>query len=965
MKRIGYLFFSGSLWGIFCISAASTQTAYYLSNSGDDAHAGTSPTAAWRTLAYASNFNGYKPGDSILLRAGDVFRGTLTLNSDSIVVASYGAGSKPEIWGSQTIASQWTQHSGSIYKTPYTGRPSFIFVDGQLHMLARSPGNNQYHLITQASNISSSWIRDNSLIGYPHDLKDTYISLRQDNWTVTTRSVTAFDATTGTIMLSEPVSFQGGVFKQGWGYILSNKLHFLDGPGEFFMDTANSELYLWAYHHAMPSHVEASVYDFGIQTTSSGKRAITVSNIVFRYQAIAGVLLFDNGERVSVRHCAFYHMPFAITNRQLRNSEGHCTPRTSSEINFSNNLLEDIYKAGVKLENTTASVVENNILRNICTIVNAAEWLNFPCGTFNESGVGINTVGHNSVVRGNSIAVCGHYGIRVSNNGIVENNCIDSCCILYSDCGAIYRYYDYTLQTKNSPPNGWKQVEIRNNIISNIISNHDGVAPMGSASSIYIDHRTSSSWLVNPNFVPDSLVIENNTIVNGLSGLASTGIARALVRNNIFYRCGETSLNIGTLDLYSYIQTYRKYHIYNNVFFSESFHRQLGFYNSNPNNATFDFCWADFNFYITLRNRFPFYVRRATTLGGGQFLDKPMDIDAWRAFGKDSNGIFYEPLYAHCTIIDTLAPGNLVRNPDFSKNNIAGWSGFPSNMEITRDTVVAMGSYALKAYFDHIISTNCISSAVSCRLYDSQNNTEIVNLSPTSYYAVSFDIFSTVPKTLSLSITGDADSDIVFGGVEVDIKGGVVQRFYYVFKPAALALKGKLHLSGCFDSDYIFYLDHVDLFPIEAICLEPAEKFPLFTNCGASPVSISLPQNCYRDLYGNLVRGSWTLAPYSSVVLEWLPDTSCQTINTTSAAIKTERLRIYPNPAQEFVTVVTDIENGFVRIHNVNGQTVGIEKFDRAPLRISIGHLPAGVYFVELIEASGSGRQGIKFVKER
>jgi hypothetical protein len=183
MKTKGYVLFL-SAWSIFCATAASAQTSYYLSNGGNDANSGTSPAAAWQTLARASSFGGYQPGDSILLRAGDVFRGTLTLNTDGIVVASYGHGAKPEIWGSETIAGQWSLHSGNIYKTPYAGRPSFIFIDGKLHLLARWPGNNKYRLITQAPSPTS--IRDNALIGYAHDLKGAYILLRQDNWTVTT-----------------------------------------------------------------------------------------------------------------------------------------------------------------------------------------------------------------------------------------------------------------------------------------------------------------------------------------------------------------------------------------------------------------------------------------------------------------------------------------------------------------------------------------------------------------------------------------------------------------------------------------------------------------------------------------------------------------------------------------------------------------------------------------------------------
>jgi hypothetical protein len=345
-----------------------------------------------------------------------------------------------------------------------------------------------------------------------------------------------------------------------------------------------------------------------------------------------------------------------------------------------------------------------------------------------------------------------------------------------------------------------------------------------------------------------------------------------------------------------------------------------------------------------------------------------MDMAAWRDFGKDGNGVFHEPLYAHCNITDTLAPGNLVRNPNFSQNNIIGWSCHPTKqnnplnyMSIVRDTVAAFASYGLRATFNHTAGTYY--PTVDCGLYDQKNNTNVVNLSPSAYYVVSFDIFSTAKKTLSLSIIRDEDSKDVFGSIDIEVIGNTVQHFYHIFKPTAAAVRAQLSFNGKFDNDYTFYLDNVNLFPVEAVCLDPAEKFPLFTNCTANSVSISLSPNCYKDLYGNLVSGSLTLAPYSSVVLEWLPDTLCLTSGTATATVKTERPLIYPNPAQEFATVITDMESGFVRIYNASGREVSMEKFDERPLRLYVGHLPAGMYFVELIDASGSRRQRGKVIK--
>ena len=71
---------------------------YYLSPSGNDAAAGTSPASAWRSLGRASRAI-LKPGTRLLLQGGSEFTGKLTLNERDagraarpVVIGSYGSG---------------------------------------------------------------------------------------------------------------------------------------------------------------------------------------------------------------------------------------------------------------------------------------------------------------------------------------------------------------------------------------------------------------------------------------------------------------------------------------------------------------------------------------------------------------------------------------------------------------------------------------------------------------------------------------------------------------------------------------------------------------------------------------------------------------------------------------------------------------------------------------------------------
>lgn len=83
-----------------------TPRSYYISNStGSDHNNGTSPNAPWKTLSRIRQET-YHPGDSILLKSGDLWETTSTTIFNSkftgtkelpIVMSSYGTGNRPRI----------------------------------------------------------------------------------------------------------------------------------------------------------------------------------------------------------------------------------------------------------------------------------------------------------------------------------------------------------------------------------------------------------------------------------------------------------------------------------------------------------------------------------------------------------------------------------------------------------------------------------------------------------------------------------------------------------------------------------------------------------------------------------------------------------------------------------------------------------------------------------------------------
>ena len=105
-------------WGGYLIkvisSAFTPSNTYYVSNTGNDASAGTSENTAWQTLSKV-NATSFNPGDQILLKKGDTWRETLTVPSSGtsnsyITFGSYGTGNIPKILGS-TYLTVWNNNS--------------------------------------------------------------------------------------------------------------------------------------------------------------------------------------------------------------------------------------------------------------------------------------------------------------------------------------------------------------------------------------------------------------------------------------------------------------------------------------------------------------------------------------------------------------------------------------------------------------------------------------------------------------------------------------------------------------------------------------------------------------------------------------------------------------------------------------------------------------------------------------
>ena len=109
---------------VFLWCGLGSATTYYVSSSGgNDSNAGTSASAAWKTLAKV-NAQALAPGDSVLLKRGDVWNESLVASTSGtqaspITFDAYGSGLAPNLTGYYTVApTSWVLVTGNAWKAP-------------------------------------------------------------------------------------------------------------------------------------------------------------------------------------------------------------------------------------------------------------------------------------------------------------------------------------------------------------------------------------------------------------------------------------------------------------------------------------------------------------------------------------------------------------------------------------------------------------------------------------------------------------------------------------------------------------------------------------------------------------------------------------------------------------------------------------------------------------------------------
>jgi parallel beta-helix repeat protein len=504
---------------------------YYVSASGNDAHQGTSPGMAWKTLEKVNSLVP-KPGDQILFNRGDSWEGSLSVNiwgmeGKPLIYGAYGTGSKPKIYGSKKIEG-WTRHSGNIYKAKVSNSINQLFIDGNRIRPARWPNKGYANIDIKNGDVTLSSRSLNKSVDYT----GAQWFGRTGVYHTEIRTVTSGRG--GILTLDSPLKDNLDIDE---GFILMGKLEFLDQPGEWYYDSNSQTVYLWAPKGDSPSgyEVRGSVFDYGLYSIHD---YIQVQDLEFLHHAHTSIYTHGKKNIVIDQVDMMYPDRYGVFN----------TTTDKGNYIVNNSTVKGANHQGIHIRMPGITVTD-------CEISEIALFDHIGLSGNGEYyyGTALYAVGTGSQIRYNRIWRVGYNGIFFAGgNNVVEYNYIDQTNLLKGDGGGIY-----TTQPANAEPTTGSVV--RYNIVKNTVGSSAGIKYRHFSNGIYID-ESAHGVTVEYNTVfkssdagiklhkVDASIVRNNTILDAryaIQILHSSGNTPTQIKNNIMY-----STSNGCVDKY-------------------------------------------------------------------------------------------------------------------------------------------------------------------------------------------------------------------------------------------------------------------------------------------------------------------------------------------------------------------------------------------------------------------------------
>lgn len=681
----------------FNVGSAPPPTGrYYVSNLGNDANNGLTPSTAWATIAKVnSSMASFNAGDSILFEKGGTFVGTLNVAKSGIIFSAYGSGNKPIITGFYTIPS-WTNTGTNLWSATI---PSGL---NNVRLLTLNDRVIRPGRFPDYADNSSAWLRYTgqlpatssvtvaSTTAINTNLADGELVLFKNNWNLDVMPITGI--TGNNITCTNPGGLYGiaaNAFANGnWGFFVQNSVNALNQQNEWAYN--NNSKIVTMYSTTNPSTLGTIKIPRQTALISLGTNSnVTLDNLDI--QGCSEKAITGTGSGITIKNC------------NVRFVQGWGIDLRGANFNIQNNWVRDIGSNGIWI--TQSGNITGNTVETCGNIEGLAGLTSGGLGNQGNqdnqhTGIEIET-GNTSVVNcsNNIIDSTGYAGIRYYGSNItIEKNFITYPCIAKSDGGGIYSW-------DNDGGVNFTNRRVKNNVILNSGKFLFGTSTPGlntQGYGIYCDAGTSNV-LIDSNVIGPSLYSPNAGIQGCTSGSITNteddagiylnGGKNLTLRENIVFGWPQSIAfwRYGQVPALANVTGMR---IVGNALYTNPVGSDLCTYNTSFRYYTYDastvpqiiaqiqgFGVMDSNFIANSTSPF-MYKGNAANPGG------PVTLDTWRTnTGKDLNSVNFP-----------------TTTPDFQFNETATPKtySFPGLRKIDYRGVVYNNSAVIPAFYGNI-----------------------------------------------------------------------------------------------------------------------------------------------------------------------------------------------------------------------------------------------------------------------
>ncbi len=825
-----------------CLSQLTFATDYYLdATAGADTNPGTSSSQAWQTLAKV-NGTTLRPGDSVLLKRGQTFTGSLTINQSGdagapITIGAWGTGAKPVLSGFATL-SGWATVDAGISAVQLSSLPddlNLVTLNGTPQAVGRTPNADApYQGFWQYESFASngSSITDNELAAAPDWSGAEAVIMNYHWWSERMRITSHVGHTlniTTTWAPTAPYAAQltpYTEFSAGFGYFIQRDPRTLDRPGEWYLDTAAHRLLIF-FGATAPASLTIRASTVETLLNLGNRSNIVVSDLQFEGANQFGIWAKD-GDGITVQRCDFDDMGFRSIG--LYNVGRVLIDGITSDDSLSGAVE-------VASANKQTAVLRNSTLSNTGVLPGM--------GVFSSSGdfkAATVSVSRDGLIENNVVRRSGYCGIQFQGSDfIVQRNVIDEYDFVKDDGGGIYTW---VAGTEAAPQKTFFNRIIRNNIVSNAIGTLGG-AKSGNfdTAGIYLDGRTMNVEVTDNtvfNITGPALYANNPTGVhftrnltfNSDRGLGLTryewgAIYDAGVTGNVFVAADATQAFFEYADL------------------DLSVPRQVSLRDALQYAAPFD------NNLYSRNAPLGFVISYNVDAGLPRSYPPAESLEGWRDLsGNDlDSGYLPQGLPAYSV---TDAGANAVSNGTFT-TSLSGFTIFPTTSPRHVGSWVDAGMLQL------------VPQGVGSTTSASLVYTNVGAINAAQSYRVRFKTLgSTNDGQLRVYLRQTASPYTQLTPAQYASYGTTLKQHEFVFaNPPTETATLVIAVSQTAST---LWLDDVEFAPVAATFIDPASLLRFEYNDTAQAKQVTL-SGTYRDAWGVTQSGSLTLQPFSSTVL--------------------------------------------------------------------------------------------------